>query len=196
MLHGRQLALERNCLPFFSPLSMITEKTFLSECCGASLTGGRCSSCWEGCVGEEMKIDPALLAVAVEELDLPVSVKETTEFIESVIHDTLPYGLKEHVGSFRACSFDSHCGEAIGWGYPIHKRLGEELWSKVSQHGDMWCSYPNWYLITHWMTPKEAMKKYGKITSEERGPRGGFRSVTYGSKTFSSKHLDPSLLPS
>lgn len=173
---------------------MITETTLVSECCGCSIVGGRCSSCLEGCEGEELEIDPAVLAVTVEELNLPVTKKETTEFIQSVVYDTLPNDMKEHVGDFKPCSFDSHCGETVGWGYPINKRLGEELWSKVSQHGEMWCSYPNWYLITHWLTPEEATKKYGKVTSEERGPRGGFRSVTYGKTTFSSKHLDPSLL--
>lgn len=36
---------------------MTIDTTYISECCGVSLTGGRCSSCWEGCVGEEVEIE-------------------------------------------------------------------------------------------------------------------------------------------
>ena len=40
-------------------------------------------------------------------------------------------------------------------------------------------------------TGDNAIKKYGKITNEELGPRGGFRSVTFGDKKFISRKVAP-----
>jgi hypothetical protein len=37
----------------------------------------------------------------------------------------------------------------------------------------------------------EARQKYGDVTHTELGPRGGFKSVTYGTTIFGSRRLDP-----
>lgn len=56
-------------------------------------------------------------------------------------------------------------------------------------YGNIECAYPNWFLITKTLTRDEAIKKYGPMTAEDVGPRGGWRSVTFGNKKFLSKSL-------
>ena len=91
---------------------------------------------------------------------------------------------------------DCYCDEPIGWGYKIAKQMSKEDFNELGNYGEMECLYgahleSNWYLITKWLTVEEAMERYGPMTKEERGPRGGFRKITFGKKTFSDKHLDP-----
>jgi hypothetical protein len=49
----------------------------------------------------------------------------------------------------------------------------------------------NWVLVERWLTPEEAAKQYGKVTAMDLGPRGGFRSVTYGATTLYHRALRP-----
>lgn len=107
----------------------------------------------------------------------------------------IPEKFKGYLGRYGDCFFDSYSGEPISWGYPITKHLGEELWSELAGYGDLQCAHSsgNWYLIIKSLTIPEAIEKYGAVTKEERGPRGGFRTVTYGKTQFSSKQLDPKL---
>lgn len=100
----------------------------------------------------------------------------------------IPEKFKEYLGGYGEQIYDSNCGEPIGWGHMITRHLGENLWGELSQYGDMHCCYPNWFLITKWLTREEAKKKYGP-DKEELGPRGGFKSLTFGDKTFSSRKL-------
>ncbi len=71
--------------------------------------------------------------------------------------------------------------------------MGEERWTKASEYGKLECAHEtgDWYLITKVLTPEEARAQYGEVTDLELGPRGGFRGVTFGSKKFGSKRLDP-----
>jgi len=94
------------------------------------------------------------------------------------------------MGSFAPQLFDGTCGEPIGWGYKILEYLGDENRHEIQKYGILHCCYPNWYLITKKISREEAEKTYGKITNEEFGPRGGWRSATFGDKTFSSKFLE------
>ena len=85
--------------------------------------------------------------------------------------------------------YDSNCGEPIAWGYKILRHLGEDKWQKIGEYGRLECNYPSWFVITKFLTREEAIEKYGEVTSEERGPRGGFRSITFGSKNFCRREL-------
>lgn len=113
----------------------------------------------------------------------------------------IPKKFLPYLGTYGVMFHDSSCGEPIAWGYPVVAHLGNELWAEISKYGSLECnhSFPSsqWYLITKTLTPEEAVEKYGQITDLELGPRGGFRSVTYGDKNFISKRLKPedNLLP-
>lgn len=106
----------------------------------------------------------------------------------------LPKDLAEYFGPYDACFYDAICGEPVAWGYPVLRHLGDELWAKAQALGTMECEHgfaPKWFLVAKHLMPAEARKKYGEVTNIEVGPRGGFRSVTYGTKRFFTKKLDP-----
>ncbi len=106
-----------------------------------------------------------------------------------------PKGFENDLGSYGVCFYDSHCGEPVSWGFKIVNHLGEQRWAELGHFGDMQCTHGsynvNWYLIVKELTKEEALEKYGPVTNLEVGPRGGFRSVTYGDKKFLSRKLDP-----
>lgn len=60
---------------------------------------------------------------------------------------------------------------------------------------DSWCGEPlqfGYYengkpIITDSLTREKAIEKYGPITNEEFGPKGGWKSVTFGTTKFISK---------
>lgn len=100
-----------------------------------------------------------------------------------------PKGFEEYLGDYGEQIFDSWSGMPIGWGYKIVRHLGEEKWIELGKFGSFECIYPTWFLITKKLTRDEATEKYGAITGEEFGPRGGWKSVTFGEKKFISKYL-------
>lgn len=105
----------------------------------------------------------------------------------------IPEKFNSFLGAYGPVSFDSWCGEPVMWGYPIKQRLGEELWAELSQFGQL--EYVgghengNWALIIKRLTRGDAIEQYGPQTSIDIGPRGGFRSITFGTKTFCQKWL-------
>lgn len=50
---------------------------------------------------------------------------------------------------------------------------------------------PSWFLVTDWLSPKEAIKHYGPVTSLIIAPQGEFRRAPYGNPTFVPEELDP-----
>ena len=44
-----------------------------------------------------------------------------------------------------------------------------------------------WVLICLRLTRAVAEQVYGQVTEEERGPRGGWRSITFGTTRFASR---------
>ena len=98
------------------------------------------------------------------------------------------YGL----GKFGPVLNDSGCGEPVAWGHPITRRLGEKTFEELRKYGALEYGSPGrldgtWLLVTKRLSKAEAIEKYGPITHEERGPRGGFRFDIYGDKKFFSK---------
>ena len=113
---------------------------------------------------------------------------------QTTLREEIPEKFKSYLGEFGPQLFDSGCGEPVAWGYPIIKHLGEPLWAELGQHGRLEYGSPGklngtWVLVTKTLTREEAISKYGPVTNEERGPRGGFRSVTFGTKIFFSRYL-------
>lgn len=111
------------------------------------------------------------------------------------VTEALPEDLKEYLGSFGPQAYDAYCGEPVGWGYKIVKHCGDEIWSRLSKFGEQVClhgSYDTtWVLITRKLSREEAETLYGSVTNEEFGPRGGWKSVTFGDKKFASNYLRP-----
>jgi hypothetical protein len=105
----------------------------------------------------------------------------------------MPSELRIAFGNYAPCIFDSACGEPVGWGFKLLRELSRERWSEAQHYGELVFggAIGSWVLVTKWLTPAEAIEKYGDVTDIERGPRGGFRSVVYGDKRFLSKRLDP-----
>lgn len=78
--------------------------------------------------------------------------------------------------------FDGYCGEPIAWleiGQPV---LGTALVDPIAY---VWVSY------TRVLSPVEAVQRYGPVKELVVGIQGGFEKAVYGSKTFSSRRLDP-----
>ena len=101
----------------------------------------------------------------------------------------IPNELKKYLGNYGEQIFDAWCGEPIGWGYEIVKHCSDDIWEELKNYGDLECCYPTWFLITHKLTREEAENKYGGITDEEFGVRGGWKSITFRDKKFCSKYL-------
>lgn len=86
--------------------------------------------------------------------------------------------------------FDSYCGEPVSWGKRIIRHLGEDLFDELRRECPVECiDVGEWFIVDKTLNRQEAIEKYGPITNEELGPRGGFRSVTFGNKKFISRKV-------
>jgi hypothetical protein len=100
-----------------------------------------------------------------------------------------PKGYEDELSEFKPCIFDSYCGEPVMWGFEIKKRLGEPEFSGLKKFGELVCTggyRSSWFLITQKLTRAKAVKLYGPKGQDEYGPRGGWKSVTFGEKRFIS----------
>jgi hypothetical protein len=107
--------------------------------------------------------------------------------------------LKYVRGPYGPVLFSSADNEPIGWGYrraTFH--VDEELFREIGRACDgTWIYTPpgsingTWVLVTKWLTPEEAVAKYGPVTKLKQGPQGGFKSVTYGNTLFLHPRLKP-----
>lgn len=95
-----------------------------------------------------------------------------------------PEGFEDCLSNYDVQLFDSYCGKPIGWGFRIIRIMGEEKFRSLGQFGNLVCNYPDWYLITKTLWKEEAEELYGPITNIELGPRGGFKSMTFGETRF------------
>ena len=105
----------------------------------------------------------------------------------------MPSDLRQAFGDYGPQMRDGWSGEPIGWGHKLQNYLGEQQWKKAVEFGDLeYLGSPGSYcLVTKWLSPDEARKKYGEVTELKLGPRGGFKSVQYGKIGFLSRRLDP-----
>lgn len=100
-----------------------------------------------------------------------------------------PIGYENELSSYQAILFDSWCGEAVAWRFKIIKYLGEERFNDLHQYGELVYTDLDWAIVMKSLTRLDAKEKYGEITEEIFGPKGGWKSVTFGDKKFCSKHL-------
>lgn len=101
-----------------------------------------------------------------------------------------PLGYENYLSGYQMVLVDGWCGEPVAWGFKIIHYLGDDLFNKLGQHGKLHCVQPgSWVLIKKTLTRQEALEKYGAITEEIYGPRGGWKSVTFGEKKFISPYL-------
>lgn len=93
-------------------------------------------------------------------------------------------------GSYGVVEVDPSAQQPVGWGYPIvGGQMGHELWAEMTTLGTVAFDHKlkTYALVTKKLTDEEAIQKYGPISAVEHGPRGGFKSITFGSTKFSSK---------
>jgi len=84
---------------------------------------------------------------------------------------------------------DSWCGKPVATvRYVIN--MPSELFNQ--NRSKMVCvTVGMWAYVDKLVTREECIELYGPITEEVYGPRGGWKSVTFGSTKFISEHLRP-----
>ncbi len=103
-----------------------------------------------------------------------------------------PEGFEKELSDYGVVLYDSFCGEPTAWGYKILTFLGEDRFGLLYEYGEPRCaSMGVWVLVIKTLTREEAIEKYGVITEEVFGPRGGWKSVRFGEKIFISPYLRP-----
>lgn len=100
---------------------------------------------------------------------------------------------KKYLGPYSPMIIEND--EAVAWGHIVIARINSPaLWDELKTLGHLVVVENSvvantWAIITRYMTYPEAVALFGPHTEEERGPRGGFRSITFGDKRFYSKTL-------
>lgn len=107
--------------------------------------------------------------------------QETTEKPEGFEDELSEYGPQVWSG-----------GEPIAWGFSIISHLGETRLNELSRRYNVRrIAFGRMCVLTKILTRKEAMQKYGPVTEEKYGPRGGWQYVMFGDKKFDSEFLKP-----
>lgn len=103
-----------------------------------------------------------------------------------------PSGYEDALGNYQVILVDMICGEPVAWGFPIVRHLGDEKFNKLRNFGILqYYDLDKWALVVKTLSREEAEKIYGPINGEIFGPRGGWRSTTFGTTKFISKFLKP-----
>jgi len=86
---------------------------------------------------------------------------------------------------------DSWSGKPIAYYRVQTSRIPEELFNENFDR--MYYSNGNneWLYLERKVTRGECVELYGDITEEEFGPRGGWKSVTFGKTKFKHEFLRP-----
>ncbi len=105
---------------------------------------------------------------------------------------TKPEGYEDEFGGYRAVLFDGWCDEPIAWGFPLTRHLEEERFQSLRKAHEVvyirdGMSRGSWVVVTSRLTHADAIEEYGAIADLELGPRGGWRSITYGKRKFCAK---------
>jgi len=86
---------------------------------------------------------------------------------------------------------DAYCGKPVAYFKIPTSKIPDELINKNFDR--MYFSQANqaWLYIDRKVTREECIKLYGEITDEEFGPRGGWKTVTFGTTKFKHEFLKP-----
>lgn len=94
-----------------------------------------------------------------------------------------PVGFENDLSDYGPIIYDSHSGKPIAWGFEILNNLGDRF-DDLRGQCELHCVYPNWFVVTNWLQMNEAIELYGEITEVNRGPKGGFKYVRFGTTQF------------
>lgn len=101
-----------------------------------------------------------------------------------------PTSFENDLSTYGPVLFDGWCGEPTAWGFKILRRLGEDRFNELRKYGSLeYLEADSWALVVKILSRDEAIEEYGAITDEISGPRGGWKSTTFGTKKFISKFL-------
>lgn len=117
---------------------------------------------------------------------------QKTQMLDLGIPKMIPDKFLPYLGEYGPQVLDKNAGVCVGYGHAIiGEKLGEDAWRELSAYGKQVYVNPGpqgyWVLVTQVLTKAEAIQTYGPITNVQYGPRGGFKSVTYGQTTFVDK---------
>jgi hypothetical protein len=106
---------------------------------------------------------------------------------------TITPEIERTLGSEGVIAFDPSCEEPVAWGRILNEHLGEDAFKNLKAANRLHYRREDgkWAVVTRSLTRDEAAVKYGPHRGDERGPRGGWRSVTFGTKKFTSPFLKP-----
>lgn len=107
--------------------------------------------------------------------------------------DRKPTGFEDDLGQYETLYQDSTCGEPIMWGWKIVRPLSEERFTELKSCGmEVLClAKGNWVVAARRLRHADAIAAYGPVTDEEFGPRGAWKSTTYGRHKFGSRYMAP-----
>lgn len=103
---------------------------------------------------------------------------------------TKPRGFEKYLGDYEAVVFDEECGEPVAWGFEVVEKMSEERYEALKQYYQIEFG-PPYSVVVLRLGYREAVEKYGEPGPIERGPRGGFKSLTFGETKFSSRCVSP-----
>jgi hypothetical protein len=100
---------------------------------------------------------------------------------------------KGYLGFYGVVGIDGCCGKPLAYGFPIIRKMEPDFFEYTRQccAEMIYLGYNNWCAATVVIKPKEAELLYGKVSQITVGPRGGFKTVTYGNTKFISKQVNP-----
>lgn len=85
---------------------------------------------------------------------------------------------------------DESCNEIIFSGRKIIKIIPQHIMDDFKKNNEIiYHDGGNYQLVDNLITRDKAIEKYGEISFEEYGPKGGWKSVTFGTTKFTSKLL-------
>lgn len=108
-----------------------------------------------------------------------------------------PEGYEKTLSDFDVVARDSSSNEPIAWGFTIISKMDEERFTSLRSSHDVVCfggTPPRWVVVSKWLTAEEAVERYGAVTKIVNGPRGAWKSTTYGATTFTSRHMAPAAM--
>lgn len=86
---------------------------------------------------------------------------------------------------------DGFSGKPIAYYKRHYRMIPEELFNQNRDKMYFYRAYDTWIYIDRKVTREECIELYGPITEEVYGPRGGWKSVTFGSTKFIHDYLRP-----
>jgi len=101
---------------------------------------------------------------------------------------SIPDKFKHSLGQYGVVITEGN--QDLAWGYPVlGEKLGHEPWEELGKLGRLEFDVPTkaYVLVTKAISDRELSEIYGPLSNVEYGPRGGYKSITFGTTKFKSK---------